>query len=58
MLFFRWLLLLLLLGVVVLFGMYALTGELRYRRYGLVTLKWVLLAGFVFFGGLILERVL
>ena len=58
MLFFRWLLLLLLLGVVVLFGMYALTGELRYRRYGLATLKWVLLAGFVFFGGLILERVL
>ena len=58
MLFFRWLILLLLLGVVVSFAFYAVTGQLRYRRYGLLTLKWVLLAGFVFFGGLILERVL
>ena len=57
MLLFRWLLLLLLLGVVVSFGLYAATGQIRFRRYGLLTLKWVLIAGFSFFGVLILERV-
>ena len=56
MLLFRWLILLLLLGAVVSFVFYAGTGEPRYRRYGLIILKWVLLSGFGFFAVLILER--
>ena len=56
MLLFRWLILLLLLGAVVSFVFYAGTGELRYRRYGLIILKWVLISGFGFFAVLILER--
>ena len=57
MLLLRWLILLLLLGVAVSFAFYATTGELRYRRYGLLTLKWTLIAAFGFFAVLILERV-
>ena len=56
MLLFRWLILLLLLGAVVSFVFYACTGEPRYRRYGLIILKWVLISGFGFFAVLILER--
>lgn len=56
MLFFRWLILLLLLGALVSFAFYAVTGQIRYRRYGLRTLKGLLIAGFVFFGVLILQR--
>lgn len=57
MLFFRWLILLLLLGAVVSFVFYAATGQPRFKRYGLLTLKWVLIAGFGFFAVLILERI-
>ena len=57
MLLFRWVILLLLLGAVVSFVFYAGTGEARYRRYGLIILKWVLISGFGFFAVLILERV-
>ena len=57
MLFFRWLILLLLLGAVVSFIFYAGTGQARYKRYGLITLKWTLIAGLGFFVVLILERV-
>ena len=56
MLLFRWLILLLLLGAVVSFVFYAGTGEPRYRRYGLIILKGVLISGFGFFAVLILER--
>jgi hypothetical protein len=56
MLFFRWLLLCLLLGAAVSFLFYAITGQARYKRYGLVTLKWTLIAGFGFFAVLIAER--
>jgi hypothetical protein len=56
MLLFRWLILLLLLGAVASFGFYAGTGQTRFRRYGLLALKWVLIAGFGFFAVLILER--
>jgi hypothetical protein len=48
--------LLLLLTSGVLFAFYAGTGEARFRRYGLVVLKWTLIAAFAFFGVLILER--
>ena len=57
MLLFRWLILLFLLGAVVSFIFYAGTGQLRFRHYGWVTLKWALIAAFGFFGVLILERV-
>jgi len=56
MLLMRWLILLLLLGAVVSFAFYVGTGEPRFKRYGLLILKWVLLTGFGFFAVLILER--
>ena len=57
MLFLRWLLLALLLGSAVSFLFYALTGQERFKRYGLVTLKWTLIAGIIFFVVLIVERI-
>jgi hypothetical protein len=57
MLIFRWLILLLLLGAVVSFIFYAGTGQVRYKRYGLITLRWTLVAGLGFFVVLILERI-
>lgn len=56
--FFRALFLILLLGVIVCFGLFIYTGNLRYKRYGLLTLKWILIAAFGFFGVLILQRLL
>ena len=56
MLVFRWLVLLMLLGAVVLFVLYAGTGQMRFKHYGLTLLKWTLIAGLGFFGVLILER--
>ncbi len=56
MLLFRWLILLLLLGAVVCFAFYAGTGRPHFKRWGLVTLKWTLLAAGGFFAVLILER--
>ena len=57
MLLLRWLLLLLLVGSAVSFLFYALTGQDRFKRYGLLTLKWTLIAGFFFFVVLIVERI-
>ena len=57
MLFFRWLILLLLLGAVVFFALYAATGQPRFKRYGLLTLKWTLFGAFGFFAVLIFQRV-
>ena len=57
MLLFRWLILMLLLGAVVSFSFYAATGQPRYKKYGLLVLKWTLIAAFGFFAVLILERV-
>jgi hypothetical protein len=57
MLVFRWLILFLLLVAGVLFALFALTGQARYKRYGLIILKWTVLAGLGFFGVLIIERV-
>ncbi len=56
MLLFRWLILLLLLGAAVSFAFYAGTGQVRFKRWGLLTLKWTLLAAGGFFAVLILER--
>ena len=57
MLLFRWLILLLLIGAAVMFAFYAGTGQVRYRRWGLLTLKWTLIAAAGFFAVLILERI-
>jgi hypothetical protein len=56
MLLFRWLILLTLLGAVVSFMFYAGTGQQRFKRFGLIILKWTLIAAFGFFAVLILER--
>lgn len=57
MLLFRWLILLFLLAAIVSFMFYAGTGQARFKRYGLVILKWTLIAAFGFFAVLILERI-
>ncbi len=57
MLLFRWLVLLCLLGSAVCFAFYAGTGQARFKRWGWIVLKWTLLAAFLFFTVLILERV-
>lgn len=56
MLVFRWAILLLLLAAGVCFAFYAGTGQPRFKRWGLVILKWTVLAGLGFFGVLVLER--
>lgn len=56
MVLFRFAVLLLLVAAAVCFAFYAGTGQARYRRWGLVILKWTLIAGFLFFAVLILER--
>jgi TRAP-type C4-dicarboxylate transport system permease small subunit len=56
MLIFRWLVMLLLLGGVLSFGMYVVTGEQRWRFIALGILKWTVFAALAFFGVLILER--
>jgi hypothetical protein len=57
MLLFRWLILMLLLGAGVSFAFYAGTGQERFKRYGLLTLKWTVLSALGFFAVLVLERV-
>ncbi len=56
MLVFRWLLMLLLLAAGVSFAFYAGTGQAKYKRWGLVVLKWTLFAALGFFLVLVLER--
>lgn len=57
MLVFRWIATLLLLMAAVSFAFYAGTGQARYKRFGLVILKWTLIAAFVFFAVLIVQRI-
>jgi hypothetical protein len=56
MLLFRWAILLALVAAGVCFAFYAGTGQVRYRRWGLVTLKWALIAALLFFAVLVAER--
>jgi hypothetical protein len=56
MLVFRWAMLMLLLAAAVSFALYAGTGQARYKRFGLVVMKWTLIAAFMFFAVLILEQ--
>lgn len=57
MLLFRWTIFLLLIAAGVSFAFYAGTGQARFKQFGLVILKWTILAGLGFFGVLILERI-
>jgi hypothetical protein len=57
MLVFRWLILFTLIAAGVCFAFYAGTGQQRFRKWGLITLKWTLIAAFGFFAVLILERI-
>jgi hypothetical protein len=54
--FFRLVVGLLMFAGVLCFAMYIGTGQLRWRRRGLVIVKWTVLAAFAFFAVLILER--
>jgi hypothetical protein len=56
MLIFRWLALLLLLAAAVSFAFYAGTGQAKYKRFGLVILKWTVIAAVVFFAVLFVDR--
>lgn len=56
MLVFRLVFGLLLLAGVLCFAMYIGTGQLAWRRRGLLIVKWTVLAAFGFFAVLILER--
>lgn len=52
----RWAIMLLLLAAGVSFALYAGTGNPKYKRFGLVVMKWTLLAALGFFGVLFLQR--
>ena len=58
MLLFRILLLLMLVGAGVCFAFFIATNNLRFRRWGMQLLKYTLLTALVFFGVLILGRIL
>jgi len=58
MLLFRLAIFLLLLAAGVCFAYYIGTGQPRYRQWGLVILKWTVLAALGFFAVLVLERLL
>jgi hypothetical protein len=55
--FLRVLVLLLLLLAAGSFACFAITGQARFKHFGLVVLKWMLVGAFVFFGVLIVERI-
>ena len=56
MLLFRWAMMLLLIAAGVSFAFYVGTGQARFKRFGLLVLKWTILAALGSFGVLILER--
>jgi hypothetical protein len=58
MLLFRWTIFMLLLAAGVSFAFYIGTGQARFRQYGVVILKWTVIAALGFFGVLVLERLL
>jgi hypothetical protein len=58
MLIVRWLALFLLLASAVCFGFYIGTGQVFYKRLGLVILKWTIIAAVVFFVVVLIERLL
>jgi hypothetical protein len=58
MLLVRSIVFLLLLASIVCFALFAGTGQPRYKRLGLVILKWTIAAGLAFFAVLAVQRLL
>ena len=58
MLLFRFAIFFLLLAAGVSFALYIATGKPHYQRWGLVILKWTVIAALGFFAVLVLERLL
>ena len=56
MLIFCWLAMLLLLTAAVSFAFYAGTGQVRFKRFGLVLLKWTVIAAVFFFAVVLIGR--
>ncbi|HXD06549.1 MAG TPA: hypothetical protein VN680_10895 [Burkholderiaceae bacterium] len=56
MLVFRWIVTLLLVAGALCFAMYVGTGQVLWRRRGLLIVKWTVFAGLGFFAVLLLER--
>jgi hypothetical protein len=54
---FRALLLLMLVAGAACFAVYAVSGQLRYRHYGIRLVQWTVVAGLVFFAVLIVLKV-
>ncbi len=57
MLLFRWAVMALLLAAAVSFAFYAGTGQPHYKRWGLVVLKWTIIAAVFFFAVAIIGRI-
>ena len=57
MVFVRFALLLLLVAAGISFAFYAGTGQVKYKRFGVLVLKWSLIAALGFFMVLFFERV-
>jgi hypothetical protein len=57
MLLFRWIIFLCLIAAGVSFVFYVGTGQPRFKLFGLLVLKWLVIVGLVGFGILILERI-
>ena len=56
MLLFRWIVMLLLFAAALCFAFYAGTGQARYKRLGLVILKWTVIAAVFFFAVIFIGR--
>jgi hypothetical protein len=56
MLIFRWIVLLLLVAGLLCFAMYIGTRDVRWRRRGILIVKWTVIAALGFFAVLLLER--
>jgi hypothetical protein len=56
MLIFRWLAMTLLLVAAILFAFYAGTGQVGYKRWGLVVLKWTVISAAFFFAVILIGR--
>ncbi len=55
---FRALLLLMLLAGAACFAAYAVSGQVRFRGYGLRLVRWTVVTGLAFFAVLIVQRLL
>lgn len=56
MLIVRWLVLVLLVASAICFVLFAVTGQAKYKRFGLTILKWTVASALVFFAVLAVER--